>query len=171
MTTAAGITQPGDADTLADPQLRAVLAEFVHNADGLVPRDDRQLPPRQVTFDHVQIGPADGAARHLDPYLIWVRFRCGHDTLIRTSFGFGSGAGTSVIISCAESIGSTWLSTIAFITGLTSTLHLQTVGLVLSITDACVAGTIRSDYSIFSAHNRFSKGPPRFVSDLSAECP
>ena len=64
-TFSAGRSQPCDTHALADLQAPATLAQFFHDPHGLMSRHDKFFMLRQLSFDHVQIGPADRAAAHL----------------------------------------------------------------------------------------------------------
>src|SRR5262249_11163970 len=72
-TAPAGVAEPGDAHALAQAECGHTGSERIDLADDLMTRDDRKLGMRQVSIDHVQIGPADAACRHAHPYFAGVR--------------------------------------------------------------------------------------------------
>ena len=72
-TGAAGAAQPGNADALAQPQVRNALAEGLDATDNLVARRNRKLRLPQVPIHHMQISAAYTAGRHPNPYLARAR--------------------------------------------------------------------------------------------------
>ena len=68
-TFAAGIAEPGNADALADFKRRYALAERLHSADHLVPRNDGIGDVRQFSIHDMQIGPAHAASADLDAHV------------------------------------------------------------------------------------------------------
>src|SRR3546814_11017961 len=70
----ATMAKPGNADTLPGRKsldLRADLKHFSHN---LVPRDDG-VAGRDLSVEHMQVGPADTARRHPVPQSLPARRR------------------------------------------------------------------------------------------------
>ncbi len=80
----ASVAKPRDADAPAELQGSFALrnrkrlgllrrrkrrTEFLDRPDDLMPGDDRHFLLRQIPFDHVQIGAANGATADADPHL------------------------------------------------------------------------------------------------------
>jgi hypothetical protein len=65
-TDAAGVAEPGDADTLADREAGDPLPHRGDPPDDLVAGHDRKLRVRQLAVDNMQIGTADAAGHDLD---------------------------------------------------------------------------------------------------------
>lgn len=61
--------------TIAAFDARRPVAERLHHAHDLVPRDQRQLWIRQLTLDHVEVGPADAVCEHSQQHLAGTRRR------------------------------------------------------------------------------------------------
>jgi hypothetical protein len=74
---ATGTCQPGNADALANSQMRYTLAYYVNAADNFVARDDRKLGVRQLPVHDMKICAADAARCHPNPDLarrrLWQR--------------------------------------------------------------------------------------------------
>ena len=62
---ATGRIQPGHADAVAQPEFIDLLAHGGHGADDLVAGHDRDLPVRQLSIHHVEVGAADAARADL----------------------------------------------------------------------------------------------------------
>ena len=63
-TRAAGATEPGHADPLADLETAHPVAERLHHADDLVPEHQGQLRLSQFAVEDVEIGAAHAASAH-----------------------------------------------------------------------------------------------------------
>jgi len=63
---AAGLSEPGNANALADPAPSHSFADGFDASDYLVPRDERQLDVGEIAIDHMQIGPTNGARFNRD---------------------------------------------------------------------------------------------------------
>jgi hypothetical protein len=74
-TDAAGVAEPRNADTLADVQVLDLYADDIDPANNLMARDNRNVRVGQLAVDDMQIGAADAAGAHLNPYLArpWLR--------------------------------------------------------------------------------------------------
>jgi hypothetical protein len=67
-------TEPRYADALPNEKSFDSLADRVHPANDLVPGHDRQRSPN-VSVDHMRVGSADAASRHLYAQLAAVGLR------------------------------------------------------------------------------------------------
>src|ERR687898_67773 len=68
---AAGVTKPGDADTLADAKTCHALTDSLDPPDDLVAGDDRQLGVGKITIHHMKVGTAHRTGLHRQADLAW----------------------------------------------------------------------------------------------------
>jgi hypothetical protein len=61
---AAGVAEPGDANTLADAKACHALTESIDPPNDLVAGDDRQLGIGKITIHHMKVGAAHGTGFH-----------------------------------------------------------------------------------------------------------
>jgi hypothetical protein len=71
------VAEPGDPHAITPLEAATARTRSLHAADGLVARDQRQAPGRQVPLDDVEVGPADRAGGHADEQLARARHRVG----------------------------------------------------------------------------------------------
>lgn len=67
------MSEPADADALADAQFQRFIAREFNRANDLVTRDDGPFWIGQLAIDNVQVGPAYGAGFDADAYLAATR--------------------------------------------------------------------------------------------------
>ena len=72
------MSEPRNADALADFESRDAIAEPTDPADDFVPGNNRQPGLGQVAVDHVQIGTADAAGGYRHLYLSRAGFGIGY---------------------------------------------------------------------------------------------
>ena len=65
------MAEPRNADTLADVQVLDAGADRIDPANDLMARDNRNVRVGQFAVDDMQVGAADAAGTHLNPYLAW----------------------------------------------------------------------------------------------------
>ena len=63
---AAGVSEPGDADPVAEAMCRDVVADEVDAADDFMSGNDRIFDVGKLRIDDMKVGPADPARAHLD---------------------------------------------------------------------------------------------------------
>jgi len=59
------VAEPGNADALAQAQIRDARSDRVDATDDLMTRDDGRPRVRQFAVDDVQVGPTDPAGGNL----------------------------------------------------------------------------------------------------------
>jgi hypothetical protein len=72
-TMAAGVSEPGNANTHSDFEILDAGSHRLDASDDLVSRYDWQFRIRQFAIDDVQIGTADTASRHSDANFTTIR--------------------------------------------------------------------------------------------------
>ena len=72
-----GVSQPWDADALANAKVRNAVAKRFDAADNFVTRYDGKLWFGEITVDDVQVRTADATGGNTDQYLVqsWDRIR------------------------------------------------------------------------------------------------
>jgi hypothetical protein len=60
------MSQPGNADAVADAVCRDAFADEIDAADNLVAGDDRVSDGRKFSVDHMKVGSAYAASAHAD---------------------------------------------------------------------------------------------------------
>jgi hypothetical protein len=74
------VTQPGDADTLAQLQMLDAITQGIHATHNFMPRNDRKRGVLKLAIDDMKIGAANTTGRDADSYLARSgnRFRQDH---------------------------------------------------------------------------------------------
>src|SRR5271166_2138261 len=74
---AAGMSEPGYPDAVADVVGRHIGANEIDAADDLMPGNNRIFDIREFPVDHMEVGPADPARTHCDADFALARPRIG----------------------------------------------------------------------------------------------
>ena len=75
---ATGRAEPRNSDAVPRAEPQGFRTARLHDADDLVPEDERELRLRELAVENVEVGPADRAGRDAEEHLAGTRDRVGN---------------------------------------------------------------------------------------------